>query len=122
MNTNTDNDKQIELEQTHGKGVRFTGEVIAEASGHRVGGKEQSRYTDLTLYRTKAGKYILFIEHITCWEGEQNTSTLHVCDDAHRVFDVLSDGEGLGRLDTLLLQRAAKNDPAFERVITEEVE
>jgi hypothetical protein len=115
--------KAYTLKPTHGKTVRFTGQEIASASGRRVAGREQNRWTDLTLYRTKGGRYILDIDYTTQWEGEQCSQQIHVCNSAAAVVDQLTDEQGeLGRLDTELLQRAAENDPAFDAANTELVD
>jgi len=122
-NTSADDTKTYTLKPTHGKTVRFTGQEIASASGRWVAGRDQNRWTDLTLYRTKGGRYILDIDYTTQWQGEQCSRQIYVCDTAAAVVGQLTSEEGeLGRLDTELLQKAAKNDPAFDAVNTELVE
>jgi hypothetical protein len=124
MSNGTDNSvRQYELKPSSGRTIRFKGKELASASGAWVGGREQSRWTDLALYKTTGGRYVLWICYHTQWQGEQNCYTAHVCQTAEDVYARLEDQEGeLGRLDTQLLQEAAKLDPALDAVATEEVE
>jgi len=122
-NDNDNSVRQYELKPTSGRTVRFKGQKLADVSGRWVGGREQNRYTDLKLYKTSGGRYILWICYNTCWQGEQDCYTAHVCQTPEDVYARLEDQEGeLGRLDTQLLQEAAKVDPALDAVATEEVE
>jgi EXLDI family protein len=125
--------KQYDLERTKGRSVKFEGEEIAEAGGQWRHGKEQNRWTTLTLYRTKAGKYVLAKDYYTQWQGEQNDHQVTVCQDAHAVLAALCSGEAdyalpenpdeeLGELESELLREAAKADSAFSKTAVEEVD
>lgn len=139
---------QYELERTNGRSVKFTGEEIASAGGKWRNGKEQTRWSTLTLYRTKGGKYVLQSEYITMWQGENGTSQVTVCDNPVSVIYTLSrkserergetpatvaitdeqfplnefPDEELGELESELLRRARTADPGFGTAAVEEVE
>ena len=42
-------------------------------SGQWVAGKEQSRFDELYLHKTKSGKIVFYIVHVTYWQGETNS-------------------------------------------------
>jgi len=42
-------------------------------SGRWVAGREQNRFDELYLHKTKGGKVVFYIAHVTYWEGEVNT-------------------------------------------------
>jgi hypothetical protein len=122
-NGNNNDIKGFELKPTSGRTLRFKGKKLADVSGRWVSGQEQNRYTDLKLYKTTGGRYILWICYNTCWQGEQDCYTAHVCPTAADVYSHLENEEGeLGRLDVQLLREAAQADPALEAVTVEEVE
>jgi hypothetical protein len=115
--------EQITLTPTRGRTIRFRGEKIAQASDSWIGGREQTRWTDMRLYRTVRGRYILWIAHHTQWQGEENEFLAHICSTPESVYDHLCDPESgdMSRLASLLLHDAAE-DPAFANVAIEEVE
>jgi len=42
-------------------------------SGHWVAGREQNRFQELYVHKTKGGKTIFYITNVTYWQGEVNT-------------------------------------------------
>lgn len=140
--------EHFELERTNGRSVKFNGEEIAGAGGKWRNGKEQTRWSTLTLYRTKGGKYVLHQEYVTMWQGEDSTSQVTVCDNPISVIYALSrkserergetpttvaitdeqfplnefPDEELGELESELLRRARAADPGFGKAAIEEVE
>ena len=50
-------------------------------SGQWVAGREQNRFEELYYHRTKGGKVVFYIVHVTYWQGEVNT------------IDILSENE-----------------------------
>jgi len=50
-------------------------------SGHWVSGKEENRFDELYLHKTKNGKIVFYVAHVTFWQGERNS------------IDVLSENE-----------------------------
>ena len=53
--------------------IAFTGEQIASAD-NRVGndGNRANRWTEVSIYRTKGGKFIAALTRLTCWQGESD--------------------------------------------------
>lgn len=63
---------QIKLSRTGEAPLAFEGELLAEASGRQVHGKERNRWHEVAAYRTAGGKYVLGITYRSCWEGERD--------------------------------------------------
>ena len=43
------------------KDLRFTGELLADASSHEHSGSNSNRWTEMTVYKTESGKYVVEI-------------------------------------------------------------
>jgi len=124
MSNDNDTSKKFTLKPSEGKTVRFTGKEIASVSDRCVAGQEQSRWTDLAIYKTAAGSYVLWIAYYTRWQGEWNWSTAEVIPKANAVVGQLAYENDFGELSWLdmeLIRKAAEADPAFEAFATEEV-
>jgi len=50
-------------------------------SGQWVAGREQNRFEELYYHKTKSGKVVFYVVHVTYWQGEVNS------------IDVLSENE-----------------------------
>lgn len=121
--------KQYTIKRDGQRNLTFQGELIAEAHGRWQNGREQNRWTDLTLYKTAGGKYVLQNEYNTQWQGEANSDDAWVLATAQEVYDKLTEDaiehdseQPLGRLDKELLEDAAKADPAFAALLVEAVD
>lgn len=68
----------------------FAGDILAQVSSHSNVGPQQNRWTEIDIYRTRKGKYIVAIRGRTCWQGEINRHEAHVCDDEAAVIRALS--------------------------------
>lgn len=105
------------------KDLKFTGELLATVSNKWVAGKDNTRWHELSLYKAKSGKYVLQRVYVTLWQGELGNHAAAAYDTAEEVLDALTDEDGgLSDLDKELLQEAAKGDPAFAGMWTEELE
>lgn len=82
---------QYVLTRTGKPPVRFDGELIAESEGRLVGSRDQTRYHDLRVYRTAAGRWVGQVEYHTRWEGEQGRTTVYVCDTPSSLAESLTD-------------------------------
>lgn len=74
--------------------LRFRGTILGTASTKWVGGKDQSRWDEDTIYRTKAGKIVVSHEWHTLWQGEVNSSEAWTADDIEGIIDQLSYMDG----------------------------
>ena len=72
--------------------LRFTGVKLAHESSRKPDGPSNSRWTEITLYRTDSGKYVVERVAISVWEGENDKLEGFVCDDHQAVIDVLGHG------------------------------
>lgn len=74
------------LPRTGAPNLAFEGELLARALGeeHLPAGRRNPRWHDLSLYRTRGGKYVLFISLISDWQRRDGT-----IEPAHHVATVL---------------------------------
>lgn len=98
-----DNDMEtIELARDNGPDVRFQGEQIASASSWHYEGPRNTRWTELTLYRTSGGKLVCHEVGRTLWQGERDRRAVHVADTEAEIIDAV----GFGRLAKELYDEA----------------
>lgn len=93
--------EKIELENHHGADVRFTGEKIAHATTQTYL-RDQTRWTELDLYRSEGGVWICHEIGRTMWEGEEDRFTVYVAVDEQELVQKV----GLGRLAKELYDEA----------------
>ena len=72
--------------------LRFTGIEIAYESSKKPDGPSSSRWTEITLYRTDSGKYVVERRALTIHQGESDKHEGFVCDDHQGIIDVLGHG------------------------------
>jgi len=82
---------KIKLTRTGKTPLEFSGEQIAEASTKWAAGKEQNRWHEITVYRTKGGKYVAHVEYCTQWQGELGHSEAEPVDSLEAVAYFLQD-------------------------------
>ena len=70
-----------------GRRYRFRGLLVGEADTHWIGEREQTRWTETELYVTEKGKYVLAVEHVTCWQGEMDSYTYSIHDSLDEIED-----------------------------------
>lgn len=79
--------KQIVLVRNGDRNLRFQGKEIASASTWKHYGPDQNRFTNLTVYQTKGGKYVLRNEYVTRWQGENGTSQADIYESIEDLMD-----------------------------------
>jgi hypothetical protein len=95
----------ITLRNDHGRDITFSGDLLAEVSDQYSDGQSQSRWHEMTCYRTESGKLVLQTIYRTCWRGESDHNSVHVCADEADLIQVLEESEGLGTLEKRLLRK-----------------
>lgn len=89
--------KQYTVKRDGERDIKFTGEQIAAASSsdNNASGSysgSPGRWTELSLYRTQAGKYICEQIGRTCWEGEKDRFSAEVCETVDQVVEFFGHG------------------------------
>lgn len=80
--------------------LRFEGVPLADVSSQTNQGPDQSRWTEIRIYRTKGGKYVVVVVGRTQWQGEHDRRAAYVCEGKKGVIDALfqddpyAEGEG----------------------------
>lgn len=83
--------KTFTLEIDNAPSVRFTGEMVASAasSDNQAMGSSYSgqagRWTEIALYKTKAGKFVCHQVGRTCWQGERDRFSGKICETLEEV-------------------------------------
>ena len=119
-----DTDKPITITRTGEPPLRFTGIEIGSGDTKIDGGNRANRWTEVTIYITKGGKYVAHVGYRTCWQGEHDTDNARSFATPIELVEWLrSDNDGrLGRASQEACEEAAKNDEAFGKSFVEEVE
>lgn len=123
MNTETTTETTT-LDRDGKPPLRFKGTLVAKADNHSYQGDRQTRWTELKLFKTAGGKYVINRVRRTCWSGESDRSAADALTTAAEVMEWLredNDGE-LGSVSQELLDKAVKVDPNFAAAYVEEVE
>ena len=101
----------------------FSGHVVAEASNRFRHGQEQDRWTDIRVYRTDTGSYVVEQVLRSLWQkGDAVWYQGDLCSTPQEVFRALVgvDAEPLlGDLEKDLLHQLAAQDRRFAELLTE---
>jgi hypothetical protein len=92
--TSETKDETYNLRNDNGRDVKFAGWMLTEVSSHSNQGPSQNRWTEISIYRTRGGKYIVQIVGLTCYQGESNRYEVTVCATEDEVVKALEGGEG----------------------------
>lgn len=99
--------------------IAFTGDLI----GSTTRGRNDSRWTEVKIYRTQAGRFVAQISRLTCWQGENDHRAAASFATAAKLIEWLKEGsETLGAKSQEAVEDAAKTEPAFATAWVEEVE
>lgn len=118
--------KEIIVKRDGEKDLRFNGVALASVSNRWVAGQEQTRWTEITVYQTESGKYVIAWEFITLWQGEENSYRAKVCERVAEVTAELmgNNPEGQAFFSDMakeLIGELAKSNEEFREQLFEEV-
>lgn len=115
--------EKITIQRDNMKDLTFEGWELAESSNRRFEGPGQNRYTTLTIYKTKGGKYVLLEEYRTHWQGEDDRTTAEVYANIDDLLDRLIGDDGtVSEMRKELIKGAAAADEAFQGVLVERID
>jgi hypothetical protein len=101
----------------------FSGCLVAETSDRLRHGRAQDRWTDIRVYRTAAGSYVVEQVMRTLWQkGEGVWYKGDLCTTPQEVYSALVGSEAdpiLSDLEKDLLNQLAAQDPRFARLAKE---
>ena len=81
--------ESVRLTRTGDAPLSFSGRILADVSGKRLGDGDASRWHDLAIYETAGGQYVVAIAYRTTWKGERGRDTLAVVVDRNELRDAL---------------------------------
>lgn len=85
--------EDVKLKRTGQLPLVFRGELLKEADGKWVNGKDQNRWHKIALYQTEQSKrFVLAISYRTQWQGEENQDDVLILGpEQQQMIDVLRD-------------------------------
>ena len=99
--------------------ISFTGEKIGAGSTR---GHNTTRWTNVDIFRTQGGRYIVSVSRLTQWEGESDHRQASSLASPAEVIEHLKEGlDELGSASQEAVERAVKEDPLFAAAWIEEV-
>lgn len=103
--------------------IKFSGEVIGSGSTEIEHGNRSNRWTEVEIYKTKGGKFVATVGHLTIWQGESDHYKAQSFEKASDAIEWLK-GEGgtLGKASQSAVEKAVQNDPSFAEAWVETVE
>ena len=115
--------EQFTIRRDGKKDLVFDGEKLADVDDSDY---QSTRWSEIDIYRTDSGKYVVAQVYRTRWQGEEDSHRADVCESAAAVLELLSwedeDGNsGISNMAKGALEAAAENDSAFEGITLEEV-
>jgi hypothetical protein len=86
--------KTIRVSRDGDQDLEFRGALVAEVSTHSHFGPRQNRWTEINLYQTEGDRWVAWVVHRTCWQGETDAHLARACDSAADVRAFLVDTMG----------------------------
>jgi hypothetical protein len=100
--------------------ISFRGEQIGSGSSRE---NDSTCWQEVAIYRTRAGKYVVQVSHITCWQGEASRNTARSFTSAAEAVTWLRNPDAmLSAAAQSAVEDAAKSDDAFAAAWVEEVD
>ena len=96
METSTESTNKIatyKINRTGERPLRFKGELIGEGGGKWHNGREQTRWTEIEIYRTTGGNLVGVNAYVTLWQGESGTTDARVCKSEAELVEFLGTSE-----------------------------
>lgn len=90
--------ERIELKRTGARPLAFEGERIAHSHGQTESGPCNTRYWNIEVYRTKAGKWVLALAWHTSWQGEEDYFEALAFEHAYAIAQTLERANPTARL------------------------
>lgn len=116
---------EIRLRKTGGTDVEFEGDELARVSSRKS--EDQTRWTELALYRTKSGRYVVQNIGRSVVAGELDRSGFEVFDSPRLLPTFLSQTSKetgsfyLSNLAKDLIEKVEKLYPEFQGVLVEKI-
>ncbi len=126
--TDIDNVKTYTVRRDGDRDLEFSGVLLGEGRNGSGGTSGYScdwnRGTDVSIYRTVSGRYVVSVHQWSAWQGETDLHRAAACDGPEDVLSWLVDdcGGQLGRASKEALEAAATNDEGLAGVLTERID
>jgi len=103
--------------------IAFNGEKIGSGDNRIISGNSANRWTEVAIYRTAGGRYVVSLARFTCWQGESDHHAATSKATSDEIIEWLKEGEdSLGSVSQEAVEEAAGNDTGFAQVWVETVD
>lgn len=115
-----DSSKRFTVRRDGDRDLTFTGILLGVGSMEA----DTGRGTEVRIYRTAGGRYVVAVTAWTAWEDERDSHRAAVCEAPEEVLAWLRQDAGgtLGPASKKALEHGASEDPGIAGVLTERVE
>ena len=83
--------EKFEIKLYDGRILRGNGRRIGVSGNQWIAGKEQNRWDEYELCKTSTGKYVLYHEFNTRWQGEESTDDFEIFQDEEQLLTFVRD-------------------------------
>ena len=87
--------QEYKIKRTGLISLRFDGVVLKNIDGYHIEGDKPTRWHDLNLYKTKAGKFVLELNYRSIWGREYSHYSAFVMQSLDELESVLTDYDPL---------------------------
>ena len=105
--------KKYTLKRSDGQDLIFNGELLSSAAGKPMGCQERLKWTEIELYKTENGTYIVVVLTHALWQEEERVVVCEDAEDILATLDVRNRDEGKDNLSIAAkkaLEEAAEKD------------
>ncbi len=113
--------EEIIVKRDGKRDLKFKGEQLVSSSDRWEGGKENTRWSVITIYQTESGKFIIAWEYVTLWQGESCGYRADICETPEDVINELVPNGDYYDLAKEIIGELAAKDERFKVFQYEEV-
>lgn len=116
MTMNAQEPKEYTLADSGNRPVKFTGELLTEATSEAPAGYLTQRWHEASVYRTRSGKLVCQVRYRSTWRGEVNRDSVGVFESDDELaefleeYEPMDDVRGFPPGDKYATQQAALRD------------
>ncbi len=84
----TENMEQTKLKRSGQRPLAFTGEQLLATDDKTL---NSTRWTKVSVHKTKAGRFVVGVGHMTCWQGESDSYKAEAFDSLDDVISYIEE-------------------------------
>ena len=108
--------ERIRIHRDGQRDLAFQGVLVAETD---IQHRDDTRWLELKMWKTQAGKYVIQRKHITRWQGERDTVEAEVFDTVEALREHY--GNEISNLEYSMISDAAETCPELDELLVDEI-